>query len=520
VKNDTAEKSVQKQKTSRLAIASLVLAILSLLFPPIAIIAIILAIGGILKIRKNIGRLKGARYITGAMIASALSIALWTMVFIVWTIDADPIQNDYTIEDLRSAPSEYNNSYDLLLSLSDKKSEDDSNMPDFIQEINAVIADSDEPNKLDALNAWAQKKSKQKPSPVPSIGSSGDDIKTINEFTKIVREDNYPKIVEYLKSNTDKISQAWLNAQKGRDIIKELNTFPEIADLSEPSLETKQSFLTNLRILTYLYQVYAYLQTEQGNSPSAVSELIELNSVFRKLSVNTRGISAKLTCYGCLAININTANFIVNNTKTPHESVEILANHFKSFTQEQSSMRNSLISEYIMFKKTLDTQNLKFYSLPETPFLKRNSTLRLLHNLCENWICADDNSVESKNPELSVWPSSYPNLLTVSIDSQGKVPSAYTIYNPIGSLLLGLMIPAIERAVEVKTKHEVHNDLFQIVLNKRLGKEINLKARYYSDEYIIDIENKKIFSPGPDGIPHNDDDIKLIINPEVLNFTD
>ena len=104
MKNDIAEKSVQKPKASRLAIASLVLAILSILFPPTAIIAIILAIVSILKIRKNVGRLKGTGYITGAMIASALSIALWTMAFMVWTIDADPIPNDYTIADLRSAP--------------------------------------------------------------------------------------------------------------------------------------------------------------------------------------------------------------------------------------------------------------------------------------------------------------------------------------------------------------------------------------------------------------------------------
>jgi hypothetical protein len=200
--------------------------------------------------------------------------------------------------------------------------------------------------------------------------------------------------------------------------------------------------------------------------------------------------------------------------------VELLSKHFTSFTQEQSSMQNQLISEYLVFKDTLDKQNLKFYSLPKTVFLKRNSTLRLLHNFCENRIRIEDNSGESKNPELPVWPSSYPNLLPVSIDSQGKVPFAYIVYNPIGSMLLGMLIPAIEHALEVKTKHEVHYDLFYIVLNKRLGKEISLKARAYNEEYIIDVENIKIFSPGPDGKPHTEDDIKLIINPEVLGFSD
>jgi len=32
------------------------------------------------------------------------------------------------------------------------------------------------------------------------------------------------------------------------------------------------------------------------------------------------------------------------------------------------------------------------------------------------------------------------------------------------------------------------------------------------------IENKKIFSPGPDGKPGTKDDIKLPINPEVLGW--
>jgi hypothetical protein len=55
-------------------------------------------------------------------------------------------------------------------------------------------------------------------------------------------------------------------------------------------------------------------------------------------------------------------------------------------------------------------------------------------------------------------------------------------------------------------------------LDKRLGKEVSLKARAYGDEYIVDVENKKIFSPGPDGKPNTRDDIKLSINPDLLGW--
>ena len=64
----------------------------------------------------------------------------------------------------------------------------------------------------------------------------------------------------------------------------------------------------------------------------------------------------------------------------------------------------------------------------------------------------------------------------------------------------------------------VQDDLLQIVLNKRLGKDVSLKARAYSDEYIVDVENRKILSPGPDGKVGTKDDIELAINPQVLGW--
>ena len=56
---------------------------------------------------------------------------------------------------------------------------------------------------------------------------------------------------------------------------------------------------------------------------------------------------------------------------------------------------------------------------------------------------------------------------------------------------------------------KIDDDLLQIVLNQRLGREFSLKARAYSDEYIIDVEKKIIFNPGPDGESYTKDDIKL-----------
>lgn len=471
---DLTEKPVAKPKISRLAITAFVLSILSLLFFLLAAIpAIVLGIISLFKIKKSKGQLRGK----GLAISGICIPIIFILIFYLWCIDAPPIPNDYTIADLRSAGPEYNRSYELLMSMSDEEED----LPD-----------------------------------APKIGLSVQDVNTIERFNKIFKEGNYSRITKLLKEKGDNIEQAWKNGQKGRDIITELNRFSEIADLTEPALDAEMNFLKNFRRLVHLYQAYIYLQTEQGNSKAAVNELVELDSVFRKLSVNARSIVMKLVCIAGLARGIMTANFIVNNPQTSQESLELLAEHFKPLTKEQTSLRNSIISEYLMFVKTLDTRQRGAYTLPKTPFLKRNSMSRLYKNYCDSWIASEENRQQSK--ELTVWPALYPKL-PVAIDSDGNFPWYYKAYNPGGSLMIGILMPALDKVFEIRTRLQIHNDLFQIVLNKRLGREVSLKACAYSDEYIIDVEKERIFSPGPDGKIDTEDDIKLLINPDVLKWT-
>lgn len=475
-KSDAADKPVAKPKTSRLAIASLVLSIFGLFtFLITAVLSIALGITSLCRIKKHKPELKGKCIAVTGIIISAVSILVFVSVFVLWSFDAPPIPDDYTIADLRSAPPECNRSYELLMSLSEEQ---------------------------------------ECPPDAPKIGLSEQDVNTIEQVNEVIKEGDYSKITEVLEANVDNIKQAWKNAQKGRDIISELNTFPEIADLTEPDLDVEMKLLRNLRRLVYLYQAYIYLQTEQSKTQIAINELIKLDSVFRKLSVNVRPMVTKLVCIAGLANNIFTANFITNNPQTSKDSLELLAEHFIPLTNEQISLRNSVIFEYLMFKKALDTQ---LAELRKTPFLKRNSTSRLYKNFADRWIAVEENQAEIE--QLTVWPALYPEL-PVTIDSGSDFPWYYKVYNPIGSMLVGIFMPALDKVFEIKTKLQIHSDLLQIVLNKRLGKQVSLKARAYSDEYIIDVDNKKIFSPGPDGKADTKDDIKLIINPEVLNLTD
>ncbi len=481
-KSDVPDKPIAKPKTSRLAIASLVLSIFGLFtFLITALISIALGITSLCKIKKHKPELKGKCIAVTGIAISLACILVFVAAFVLWGLDAPPIPDDYTIADLRSAPPECARSYELLMSISEKK----------------------EPPPRDA----------------PTIGLSEQDISNLEEISDVIKEGDYSKITEVLEANADNIEQAWKNAQKGRDIISELNTFPEVADLTEPDLDAEMEFLQNFRHLTRLYQSYVYLQTEQGNGQSTVKKLIKLDSVFRKLSVNARSTVTKLVCFAGLDTGIRAANFITNNPQTSQESLDLLAEHFVPLTPEQISLRNSFISEYLMFKKMLNTL-FDQHALRNNPLLKGNSTLRLYKNFCDHSIDIMTEPQKSANPELSVWPSICLDWLPASIDSQGRTPWFYTCYNPIGSLLVGIFTSAREELLKFKTKLKVQDDLLQIVLNKRLGSEVSLKARAYSDEYIIDTEKKIIFSPGPDCKADTKDDIKLMINPEALNLTD
>jgi len=106
--------------------------------------------------------------------------------------------------------------------------------------------------------------------------------------------------------------------------------------------------------------------------------------------------------------------------------------------------------------------------------------------------------------------------------NQGQLTLLYRCYNPHVNIIniVGPSDKTIKARKDSIIRMQITDDLLQIVLNKRLGRDISLKARAYSDEYIIDVENRKIFSPGPDGKTDTKDDIMLRINPEVLGWQD
>jgi hypothetical protein len=396
---------------------------------------------------------------------------------------------DYTLADLRSAPADCNKSYELLLSLSYE--------------------------------------GEQKPKDAPATGLTVEDINIIERIGDVISDGNQVKIAEMLETSSAEIDIAWQNAAKGRQVIEELADFAEIADFTEPNIAADLKYFSNLRHLARLYQAHVYLNIHQGNEAEAARQLIRFDSVFRKLIPNSRSLVMRLVCISVLAKNIQNANFIANNAQVNEETLELLAMHFRPFNADELSLRNSLIHEYLMFKNSFDYMHAEAREKNggkvkiKTSMLKINSAYRLYRNFIDDRLEAHDMSSGRQGQRLKVFPEVYPDWIKAEMTDEGDevVTPFYSVYNPIGSLLCTIMSPASGRCSEINTRLAIYDDLLQIVLNKRLSKEFSLKARAYGDVYIIDVENRKIFSPGPDGQIDTKDDIKLTIDPDVLRWS-
>jgi hypothetical protein len=213
---------------------------------------------------------------------------------------------------------------------------------------------------------------------------------------------------------------------------------------------------------------------------------------------------------------MSTANFIANDPNITIESVAALANHFRPLTASETSFRNSIIFEYLTIQHMF-AEELNPLGSGLLPPLKYNSSCRLLRNFCDDWIRSEGSLYETPSERFSVWPTIYPDS-QLAITPDEDLPWYYFAYNPIGAALISIIAPALNTVSSLRIELQTYDDLLQIVLNKRLGRAVSLKARAYGDKYIVDVKGKKILSPGPDGKAGTKDDIFLPINPEVLGW--
>jgi hypothetical protein len=293
-----------------------------------------------------------------------------------------------------------------------------------------------------------------------------------------------------------------------------LGQFEHISDLTEPILDADVTCPAKIVDLEGVYAMHAILEASRGNELSASQALAEMSKVTRRLCITSRSMITKIACFAVLHRDLDAAAFIINEPSTSDATVELLRKHNAPLTENQISISNCLIFEYLMLKNAWDEYSAEILNLP---IAKRNSTFRVLKNFCDENIARQKN--ETFEP-LRVWPKFYPHLPNMSVDEvvEGKGYWSYRVYNPVGWGHVMILTPAIEGVFKQTIRIAVKDDLFQIAVAMRLGEDCSLKARAYGDEYIIDLERKIIYSPGRDEKPFTHDDITLAINPDVLKI--
>lgn len=430
--------------------------------------------------------LKKKGYFKKSKFLFAIRVVCWAFLFalgIILNLDAPTIENDYTIDDFQSAGPDADYSFHLIESLT---LNDNSEIPDVI---GLTVSDA---NSIEALNIFNGK----------------SELSSVSEVSL-----NNDKLIE----------RAWGNAVRGKKAINLLSEFDEIADLTKPSLYDEMHYLESLKILTLLYSSYAMLQCEKGNYDAGINELIKIDGIIRKLSINSRSLIMRLVCLAGMSINTNCANHIANHPEIPHKNLKILTDHFSPINEQHISLQNALIAECMLIKtgiimcvdKYIEPGN--WYARSKR-FLKINSARRLNRNLLIKAFKLNGSSIHEDNSINTVWPWRNSELIEVSFDDAWDLPFSYEYYNPIGTMTIQILTAALEKITNLHTKLQIQDDLLQIVFDLRLGREVDLSARAYGDEYVIDLDEEMIYSPGVDGVAFTDDDIKLYINPVVLGL--
>lgn len=461
-----------KPRTSKLAVLTLILGILCLVtfyLPLLA--AIVVGAVALRKIRKSRGRLTGERIAITGILIPVLSLPIIPVIgYAVWSKDAGPVPNEFTEADLVQVRPENEISWKLLLQLNDEP---------------------DDPNGA------------------PAIGLTKEDVGFMEFFSE---PNSVEKRFLEVQRDAETIMAIWERSQKGWDVIRELNTYDQIADLAKPDFDAKEVIYYDLKQLVKISHLYGLMLTSQGDARSAIEPVMQLYAVTQKLGHTSRNLTMKLVCYAIFDAQINTLNYILNYSNTSKGTVEFIRNSYSSDLSDLLGLRNCFVFEYLLYK---NETNKPDFSRKHSLF-KINSFLRYKDNYLKEMIKKDSGYEASEYCLVSVWPWESPNWPKVRYD-EFNFYSPYFLYNPMG-YIIAKKVPEYEKIFQIKTKILIKDDLFRWTLALRLGAEGSLKARAYSDEYTVDVEKGLVFSVGPDGQAYTDDDIKLPIDPAVLRL--
>ncbi|MBN2590998.1 MAG: hypothetical protein JXA96_14120 [Sedimentisphaerales bacterium] len=461
--------NINKQsKTSKLAVFSFILSIPTIYISIFTgIPSILYGYKSILKIRKSQGKLKGKTLAKAAIVVSLVLLALNRVLF----MDAAPIRNDYTINYFKTPYLLLPQSYSTLISIG-------SNTNDHLK---------------DALG----------------IGLSNSDVNNIRLINKIFTNQDLNTISQDILENESTIESIWKKSSLERYTFAMLDQYRKISELPEGlKLGKIPEYNIVLRHLSSIYRAYICLQASKGNYQEALKELKLWDSINKKMSLGSLDVITKQANIASFNLEINAANFIINNADTPTDILLELKPLIDSYSpQVHSSLKYMIIAEYLKFKQSLS-------KVRYAPLLRYNSTLKLQKNIYERWIAIEGDP--NKIPELKVWPDFYPDIPAVDYNSQdNKLHWLYRIYNPFGSFMASKTRLNLFGLYLMKIRLISSMDMIKIVLNKRLTAQPNPDTFKKVGKYQFNPEKKRIYTIIPDG-----EEFELPINPEVLHLSE
>jgi hypothetical protein len=410
-------------------------------------------------------------------------LALVLVAYFLWSLDAAPVPSEPTLADLKSAPAEYSQTYELLVSLKpvlvrpDPCEQTASDMTESIEQLLPQILEN-----LKTMN-WPE-----------------EELTPEEALMQLASGQDYADASSHLAEHEDAFDKMWAAAEENYQVIRSMAEFEEIADLTEPNIDSirKAPYVDAFKDMGCLYRLRVLKRLGTAHYDEALSDFALFHEVVRKLSVNARPVLTKSTCYQILRDDILFANWLVNNVESHDAGHAVWDSAFRSLTNSEISGRNAVLFEYLIVRKELDRLG------PSQTGYKRNSTIRLLRH-----------SFALEKDVNTVWPEVYPRNMTV-LNAYGEPSCSYMYYNPIGVFYWSIAVPLFGRINQQRLELAASDEMFQIVLANLKGAEYDMSSSVFADKYVIDIERECLFSVGPDGDPNTEDDIKLVINTSLF----
>jgi hypothetical protein len=463
--------------TSKLAILSFFLGLASLLLMVFtAVPAIFVGLAARKRIRRSNGLIRGKRLVRWGIGLSCVGLFFLGLVGL-WSIDAAPIENDYSVADLRSADAEFNESYEVLELLRDKELASEALLATPLEAVEDTAAEAE------VVEVAEESVYGRGGSPDDEESFTYGDLLNLNYKTKVCEIES-ETFEEELVRYAEQIDVLWEEAANVREIIERLDGYEQIADLTSLSVNGQRHPFSsgfNMFRTPQLYTLHCCLEAVRGGE-SPETDLIVFDSVMRKCSVNARMFYTKLMCLGAMQSNISAANFIVNDPNVSDETVARISEHFVPVSDGQLSMENVIIATYLYHKRPIEERRFEEYDLEEfafwsrTPFFKANSTIRLFRSYVDSKLVQIGSENARCREDISVWPRFYPasrsnEALIKSIANRSSFPKQYLIYNPVGWRFAQWYGGWMERIHQAPDNLQAQDDLFQSVLAARLGKE-------------------------------------------------